>query len=70
MKQTKKLESINQKIAELISQKRDVENQLIQSISKHIASLLIKKHATNINLKEFIKRISPIIDELNNDKDR
>ncbi len=65
MKQTKKLESINQKITELISQKRDVENQLIQSISKHIASLLIKKHATNINLKEFIKRISPIIDELN-----
>jgi len=65
MKQTKKLESINQKIAELMSQKRDIENQLIQSISKHIAALIIKKHATNINLKEFIKRISPIIDELN-----
>ena len=65
MKQTKKLESINQKIAELMSQKRDVENQMIQSISKHIAALLIKKHATNINLKEFIKRINPIIDELN-----
>ena len=65
MKQTKKLESLNLKITELMSQKRDVENQLIQSISKHIASLFIKKHATNINLKEFIKRISPIIDELN-----
>ncbi len=65
MKQTKKLESLNLKITELMSQKRDVENQLIQSISKHIASLLIKKHATNINLKEFIKRIDPIIDELN-----
>ncbi len=65
MKQTKKLESLNLKITELMSQKRDVENQLIQSISKHIAAILIKKHATNINLKEFIKCISPIIDELN-----
>ena len=65
MKQTKKLESLNQKITELMSQKHDVENQMIQSISKHIASLLIKKHATNINLKEFIKRIDPIIDDLN-----
>lgn len=65
MKQTKKLDSVNQKIAELMSQKRDLENQMIQSISKHIAALLIKKHATNINLKEFAKRIEPIIDELN-----
>ena len=65
MKQTKKLDSVNQKIAELMSQKRDLENQMIQSISKHIAALLIKKHATNINLTEFAKRIEPIIDELN-----
>ena len=48
-----------------MAQKRDLENQMIQSISKHIASLLIKKHATNINMKDFINRISPIIDELN-----
>ena len=65
MKQTKKLDSVNQKISELMAQKRDLENQMIQSISKHIASILIKKHATNINLKDFINRISPIIDELN-----
>ena len=65
MKQTKKLDSVNQKISELMAQKRDLENQMIQSISKHVSSLLIKKHATNINMKEFINRISPIIDELN-----
>ena len=65
MKQTKKLDSVNQKISELMAQKRDLENQMLQSISKHISSLLIKKHATNINMKEFINRISPIIDELN-----
>ena len=65
MKQTKKLDFVNQKISELMAQKRDLENQMIQSISKHISSLLIKKHATNINMKEFINRISPIIDELN-----
>lgn len=65
MKQIKKLDSVNQKIAELMAQKRDLENQMIQSISRNIAALLIKKHATNINMKEFAKRISPIIDELN-----
>ena len=65
MKQTKKLDSVNQKISELMVQKRDLENQMIQSISKHVSSLLIKKHATNINMKDFINRISPIIDELN-----
>lgn len=65
MKQTKKLDSVNQKISELMAQKRDLENQMIQSISKHVSSLLIKKHATNINMNEFINRISPIIDELN-----
>ena len=65
MKQTKKLDSVNQKISELMDQKRDLENQMIQSISKHVSSLLIKKHATNINMKDFINRISPIIDELN-----
>ena len=65
MKQTKKLDSVNQKISELMAQKRDLENQMIQSISKHVSSLLIKKRATNINMKEFINRISPIIDELN-----
>ena len=65
MKQTKKLDSVNQKISELMAQKRDLENQMIQSISKHISSLIIKKHATNINMKDFINRISPIIDELN-----
>ena len=65
MKQTKKLDSVNQKISELMAQKRDLENQMIQSISKHVSSLLIKKHATNINMEDFINRISPIIDELN-----
>ena len=65
MKQIKKLDSVNQKIAELMAQKRDLENQMIQSISRNIAALLIKKHATNINMKEFTNRISPIIDELN-----
>ena len=65
MKQTKKLDAVNQKIADLKSQKRDLANKMIQSISKHITALLIKKHATNINLKEFAKRIEPIIDELN-----
>lgn len=63
MKQTKKLDSVNQKIAELTEKKKELESQMIESISKHIATLLIKKHAANINMKSFLKKISQIIDE-------
>ena len=63
MKQTKKLDKVNQKIAELTEKKKALENQMIESISKHIAALLIKKHASEINMKSFLKKIEQIIDE-------
>ena len=40
---------------------------MIDSMAKHIASLLIKKRASDINIKEFTKRIEPIIDEMKNE---
>lgn len=64
MKTLKKLDSINKKIALLNSEKLDIEKQIAHFISEQITHLLIKKHATDINIKEFIKKVSVIIDEL------
>jgi hypothetical protein len=63
MKQSKKLETINQKISALATQKKTLENQIIQSLSRQIAAILIKKHATKINIPEFLKKIEDIVDE-------
>lgn len=67
MKNTKNLDNLNQKIAELIDKKKQIEEKVIAKISKQIASLLIKKHASDIDIKEFIKRIEPIIDDMKNE---
>lgn len=67
MKQTKKLNTVNQKIADLLDQKKDLENKMIDSISKQVATLLIKKRATNIDVKLFLKMIDSVIDEMNNE---
>ena len=67
MSNTKKLDNLNQKIAELVEKRKNLESKMIDSMAKHIASLLIKKRASDINIKEFIKRIEPIIDEMKNE---
>ena len=67
MKQTKKLNTVNQKIADLLDQKKELENKMIESISKQVATLLIKKRATNIDVKLFLKMIDSVIDEMNNE---
>ena len=64
MKQTKKLDLVNQKIAELTAQKKTIENQMIDSISKQVAALLIKKHATDIDMKLFLQMVDSVIDEM------
>ena len=53
-----------QKIAELVNKKKNLETKMIASMPKHIASLLIRKRASDIDIKEFVKRIEPIIDEM------
>ena len=68
MKCTKNLDNLNQKIAELMDKKKQIEDKMIASMSKHIASLLIKKHASDIDIKEFVKRIEPIIDDMKNEE--
>ena len=64
MKQTKKLDLVNQKLAELMAQKKELENEMIESISKQVAALLIKKHATNIDMKLFLQMVDSVIDEM------
>ena len=64
MKQTKKLNLVNQKLAELTAQKKELENEMIGSISKQVAALLIKKHATNIDMKLFLQMVDSVIDEM------
>ena len=67
MKGTKNLDNLNQKIAELMDKKKQIEDKMIASMSKHVASLLIKKHASDIDIKEFVNRIEPIIDDMKNE---
>jgi hypothetical protein len=65
VKNTKKLEIINQKIADLANQKKELEAQMVQSVSKQVASVLIKKRVSNIDIPAFMKKIETVIDEMN-----
>jgi hypothetical protein len=47
MKNANKLEAINQKIADLTKQQKAVESKIIDSLSKRIANILIKRRLTN-----------------------
>ena len=67
MSNTKNLDNLNQKIAELVEKRKNLESKMIDSMAKHIASLLIRKRASDIDIKEFIKRIEPIIDAMKNE---
>lgn len=68
MSNTKDLDNLNQKIAKLMDKKKQIEDKMISKISKHIASFLVKKHASDIDIKDFIKRIEPIVDEMQEEK--
>jgi hypothetical protein len=65
MRSANKLEAINQKIAELTKQQKAVESKIINSLSKRIAAILIRKRLTNIDVPAFLKKIENIIDEMN-----
>jgi hypothetical protein len=67
MKQSKKLEALNQKISAMETQKKAIEDQIIQSVSKQVAAILIKKHATKIDIPTFLKKIEIIVEEINNE---
>jgi hypothetical protein len=65
MRNANKLGVINQKIAELTRQQKTIESKIIDSLSKRIANILIKRHLTNIDVPAFLKKVENIIDEMN-----
>ena len=66
MKKSKKLEDINQKIAELTTKKQEIEKQIAIDISKNIADMIIKKNAVSIDMTILQKNIEQIIDNMLN----
>jgi hypothetical protein len=65
MQNANKLKSINQKIAELTKQQKTIESKIVDSLSKRIATILIKKRLINIDIPTLLKKIENIIDEMN-----
>lgn len=63
MKQIKKLDSVNKKLEALISQKREIENEMINTLSKKIAALLIKQRSSKIDRKQLLQKIDLIINQ-------
>jgi len=64
MKNAKKIEQINEKIAELQKIQKQLEDEYIDDVSKDIAKLLLKKKAFNIDKNTLIKEITDLIDKL------
>jgi len=62
-KNTKKLESINQKILNLQKIKSQMEDDFVNDISQQIAKLLAKKNSFNIDKPALLKTIESAIDE-------
>lgn len=68
MKDIKKLEQINEKIAELQKVQKQLENEYVESLSKDIAKLLLKKRIFNIEKSIILNKIDAVINELKLDE--
>ena len=64
MKDIKKLEQINEKIAELQKVQKQLENDYVESLSKDIAKLLLKKRIFSIEKSAVLNKIDTVISEL------
>lgn len=64
MKNAKRIEQINEKIAELQKIQKQLEDEYIENVSKDIAKLLFKKKVFNIDKNILIKEITDLIDKL------
>lgn len=68
MKDTKKLEQINEKIAELQKVQKQLESEYVESLSKDIAKLLLKKRIFSIEKSAILNKIEAVINELKLDE--
>ena len=68
MKDAKKLEQINEKIAELQKLQKQLESEYVESLSKDIAKLLLKKKVFSIEKSVILNKIDDVINKLKLDE--
>ena len=66
MENAKKLQQINNKIAELQELQKQLETKYIETLSKEIARIIIKKRAFNLDKSALLKKIEAAINDLQN----
>ncbi|MCR5224731.1 MAG: hypothetical protein K6C34_01485 [Alphaproteobacteria bacterium] len=66
MENAKKLQQINNKIAELQELQKQLETKYIETLSKEIARIIIKKRAFNLDKSALLKKIEAVINDLQN----
>lgn len=64
MENAKKLQQINNKIAELQELQKQLETKYIETLSKEIARIIAKKRAFNLDKSAILKTIETAIDKL------
>jgi 3-deoxy-D-manno-octulosonic acid (KDO) 8-phosphate synthase len=65
MKNYKKLEILNQKIAKLSCLQKEIEAKILESVSKQIAGILLKKNVSSIDIPAFLKKVENLVDDIN-----
>ena len=64
MKNAKKLQQINQKIADLKILQKELETDFVNDLSKQISKIIIKKNLFDIEKSKILKCIENAFDEL------
>lgn len=68
MKNSERLEQINQKITQLQKMQKQLEEKYIENITRKIIKILTKKKIFKINKNALIKEIENVIKKLSNEQ--
>ena len=64
MKNAKKLQQINQKIADLKVLQKKLEDDFVKDLSKQISKIILKKNLFDIEKSKILKCVETAFDEL------
>ena len=64
MKNAKKLQQINQKIADLKILQKELETDFVNDLSKQISKIILKKNLFNIEKSKILECVENSFDEL------
>lgn len=64
MKSAKKLQQINQKIADLKILQKELEDDFVKDLSKQISKIILKKNLFDIEKSKILKCVENAFDEL------